>query len=57
MVESFSRAYSESGVHVGLIFVEGAVAPEKKVLNPKCIAEKTVKFWESGEGVGLNIKE
>ncbi|KAI4923109.1 uncharacterized protein J4E92_007862 [Alternaria infectoria] len=57
MVESFSRAFSDSGVHIGLIYVEGVVAPENKVLNPKTIAERTVKFWEDGEGVGVHIKE
>ena len=57
MVESFGRAFSDSGVHIGLIHVEGAVAPENKVLNPKMIAERTVVFWEKGEGVGVNIKE
>ena len=57
MVESFHRAFSDSGVHIGLVFVEGAVAAENKVLNPKTIAERTVEFWESGEGVGVNIRE
>ena len=57
MVESFSRAFSDSGVHIGLIYVEGVVAPENKVLNPKTIAERTVKFWEDGEGAGAHIKE
>lgn len=38
--------FSDSGVHIRLIHVEGAVAPENKVLDPR-----------SGEGVGLNIKE
>ncbi|KAG9195997.1 hypothetical protein G6011_01118 [Alternaria panax] len=57
MVESFSRAFGDSGVHIGLVFVEGPVAPENKVLNPKTIAERTVAFWEGGEGVAVNIKE
>lgn len=57
MVESFSRAFSDSGVHVGLVYVEGVVAPENKVLNPKTIAERTVAFWEDGEGVSVHIKE
>ena len=33
MVESFNRAFSDSGVHIGLIHVEGSVAPENKVLT------------------------
>ncbi|KAI4686427.1 uncharacterized protein J4E84_005706 [Alternaria hordeiaustralica] len=57
MVESFNRAFSNSGVHIGLVYVEGVVAPENRVLNPKTIAERTVKFWEDGEGVGVHIKE
>jgi uncharacterized protein YigE (DUF2233 family) len=57
MVESFSRAFSDSGVHIGWIYAEGPVALENKVLNPKTIAERTVAFWEKGEGVGVNIKE
>jgi hypothetical protein len=39
MVESLSRAYSDRGVHVGLIPVEGPVAPEARNLNPQSIAE------------------
>ncbi|KAF2854412.1 hypothetical protein T440DRAFT_496514 [Plenodomus tracheiphilus IPT5] len=57
MVENFARAWEGSGVRVGLVHVEGAVAPENKVLNPKTIAERTVAFWKEGEGVGLSIKE
>ena len=57
MVESFSRAFGDSGVHIGLVSVEGSVAPENKVLNPKTIAERTVAFWEKGEGVTVHIKE
>jgi hypothetical protein len=57
MVESFSRAFSDSGVHIGLIYVEGVVVPENKVLNPKTIAERTVAFWQSGEGISINIRE
>ncbi|KAF1850978.1 NAD(P)-binding protein [Cucurbitaria berberidis CBS 394.84] len=57
MVLSFSRAFTGSGVHIGLIHVEGVVAPENKVLNPKTIAERTVAFWEGGNGVDVNIKE
>jgi hypothetical protein len=39
MVESLSRAYSDKGMHVGLIHVEGPVAPEARNLNPQSIAE------------------
>jgi hypothetical protein len=46
-------------VHIGLISVEGAVAPENKVLNPKTIAERAVAFWEANkkEEVEVNIRE
>lgn len=57
MVESFARAWEGKGVHVGLVFVEGPVAPENKVLNPKTIAERTVAFWKEGKRLGVHIKE
>jgi hypothetical protein len=57
MVESFNRAFSDSGVHVGLIHVEGTVAPENKVMNPKTIAERTVAFWEERKGIAVHIRE
>jgi hypothetical protein len=59
MVQSFSRAFSESGVHFGLIAVEGTVTPENKVLNPTTIAERAVEFWEKGPkgGLEVNIRE
>ena len=57
MVESFNRAFSDSGVHIGLISVEGSVAPENKVLNPKTIAERTIEFWEGGKGLAVHVKE
>ena len=57
MVESFHRAFGENGVHIGLIHVGGQVAPENKVLNPTTIAERTLAFWKSGEGVAVNIEE
>jgi hypothetical protein len=55
MVMSFSRAFGESGVHAGLINVQGVVAPENKNLNPKNIAEKAWEFFEGGEGLDVNI--
>lgn len=55
MVQSFNRAFSEAGVHIGLISVGGAVKPENKVLNPKTIAERTVTFWENGSTGELEI--
>lgn len=57
MVQSFNRAFTDSGVHIGLIHVEGEVSSEMKNRNPKNIAAKTVEFWESGQGVGIHIKE
>jgi hypothetical protein len=57
MMESLHQAFSNSGVHIGLVHVEGTVAPKNKVLNPKTIAERTVEFWEGGQGMALNIRE
>jgi hypothetical protein len=57
MVESFNRAFSDSGVHVGLIHVEGSVTHDNKVLNPKTIAERTVAFWKEGKGMSIHIRE
>ncbi|KAF1947074.1 short-chain dehydrogenase/reductase-like protein SDR [Clathrospora elynae] len=57
MVESLNRAFSDSGVHIGLIHIEGPVAPANKVLNPRTIAEKTAAFWEGEKGVAVNVKE
>ena len=57
MVTSFSRFYADSGVHFGLIAVQGIVSPEAKVINPKNIAEKTWNFYEGGEGLEILIKE
>jgi hypothetical protein len=55
MVQSFKRAFDDSGVQIGLISVEGVVAPENKVLNPVTIAERTVAFWEKGAKGDLDI--
>lgn len=57
MVESFQRAFGDSGVHIGLIHVEGSVTPENKVLNPATIAQRIVTFWQSGKGACINLKE
>jgi short-subunit dehydrogenase len=61
MVQSFARAYEGSGVQIGLVSVEGVVAPENKVLNPTTIAERAVGFWESGgkgeEEVTVHVRE
>lgn len=57
MVQSLDRAFSSTGIHAGLIAVEGVVAPEHKVLNPKTIAERTWGFFEKGEGLEVNIRE
>jgi hypothetical protein len=57
MVESLSRAYSDKGVHVELIHVEGLVAPEAKNLNPQSIAEVAWGFFERGEGLRVHTKK
>ncbi|KAF2630377.1 NAD(P)-binding protein [Macroventuria anomochaeta] len=56
-VISLNRAFGESGVHCGLISVEGVVDPKNKVLNPANIAKKVLEFWQKGEGVEVNLKE
>lgn len=56
MVQSFNRTFSETGVHCGLISVEGVVGEDGKGISPKTVASKTVAFWESGEGLEVNIK-
>jgi hypothetical protein len=55
MVQSFARAFAESGVQIGLVSVEGVVAPENKVRNPKTIAEMTVAFWEKSDKGALEV--
>ena len=57
MVQSFNRAFTDSGVHVGLVSVEGTVAPENKNLNPGNIAQRAWEFFESGVGLEVNVKE
>jgi len=57
MVTSFSRAYGDSGVHFGLIAVQGVVTPENKVLNPKTIAEKTWEFFDESKELEALLAE
>jgi hypothetical protein len=57
MVQSFARAYGESGVHCGLLTVEGVVSPENKVRSPKNIAEGAWTFWDQGEGLEVKFIE
>jgi len=57
MVMSLHRAYADSGVHFGLIYVQGAVAPENPNLNPKNIAQKTIGLYEDGKALEVSIKE
>lgn len=57
MVQSFNRAFAESGVHAGLISVEGVVESQNKNLNPANIAQQTWDFYAGGKGLEVNIKE
>ncbi|KAF2258689.1 hypothetical protein CC78DRAFT_621651 [Lojkania enalia] len=53
MVTSLSTAFpSSSGIHIGLVAVEGVVTPENKVLNPSTIAQRVWGFYMAGGGVG-----
>lgn len=55
--EAFGSGAREGGtVHIGLISVEGNVAPEYPNLNPKNIAEKTWGLYEGGVGAGVEVK-
>jgi hypothetical protein len=56
-VVSLNRAFGETGVHCGLINVQGVVDPGNKVLSPANIAQEVVGFWKRGEGVEVNLKE
>jgi hypothetical protein len=56
MVEAFHREYKDSGVKIGLVSVEGVVAPENKILNPGNIAEKAVEFWEKGDKNEVQVR-
>lgn len=57
MVNSLHIAFGGSGVHIGVVHVEGNVEPQNKVLNPKTIAEKTWEYYQSGKGLSLHLKE
>jgi NAD(P)-dependent dehydrogenase (short-subunit alcohol dehydrogenase family) len=57
MVQSFAKAYGESGVHCGLLTIEGVVDPGNKVLNPQNIAENAWAFWDKGKGLEVRLKE
>jgi NAD(P)-dependent dehydrogenase (short-subunit alcohol dehydrogenase family) len=56
MVQSLNRAYGDSGVQIGLVTVQGQVAPENKFLNPTNIAAKTVEFWDKSDKNELEVK-
>ncbi|KAF2128472.1 NAD(P)-binding protein [Dothidotthia symphoricarpi CBS 119687] len=56
MVIALNRAFGDKGVHVGVVSVEGQVGVENRVLNPKAIAERAVKFWEGGVEAGIEVK-
>lgn len=56
-VISLNRGFSESGVHCGLINVQGVVDPKNKVLSPAGIAKEVLEFWQKGEGVEINLQE
>ena len=56
-MQSLNTAFSESGIHVGLVSVEGVVAPENEKLNPRNIAEVTYGFYEAGEGLDVRVRE
>lgn len=57
MVQSFVKAYGESGVHCGLLTIEGVVDPGNKVLSPQNIAERAWVFWDKHEGLEVHLKE
>ncbi|KAF1933486.1 NAD(P)-binding protein [Didymella exigua CBS 183.55] len=56
-VLSLSRAFGGTGVHCGLVNVQGVVDPGNKVLSPENIAKEVVRFWRRAEGVEVNLKE
>jgi NAD(P)-dependent dehydrogenase (short-subunit alcohol dehydrogenase family) len=56
LVLSLAKAFVNTNVHLGLISVEGTVAPENEHLNPKNIAEKTWEFYEQGKGSGTEMR-
>lgn len=52
---ALNRAYTEQGVHCGLVSVQGVVDPKNKVLSPKVIAERAVEFWQKGVEGGAEV--
>lgn len=54
---SLNRAFAETGVHCGLVNVQGVVDPGNKVLSPANIAKEVVEFWRLRKGVEINLKE
>lgn len=56
-MQSFNLAFEGKGVHVGLVSVEGVVAPENKTLNPVNIAREAYEFYERGTGLDVRIQE
>ncbi|ORY16101.1 hypothetical protein BCR34DRAFT_671791 [Clohesyomyces aquaticus] len=55
LVQNLKLTFADSGVFIGLVTVEGVVAPEEKSLNPKNIAKQTWGFYEKGGDV-LEVK-
>jgi hypothetical protein len=51
------RAYVDSGVHCGLVSVQGVVDAGNRVLSPANIAREGYEFWRKGEGVEINLVE
>lgn len=43
---SLAKTFNRSGVHIALVTVGGAVAPENKNLNPKNIAGQAWKLFD-----------
>ena len=52
---ALNRAYTQQGVHCGLISVQGVVDPKNKVLNPEVIAQRAFSFWQGGVGSGPEV--
>jgi len=56
-VIALNRAFADSGVHVGLVSVQGVVEAGNKVLSPENIAREVLGFWRRGQGVEINLEE